>query len=58
MEFAEHGNLRDFLRKRVSSFEGYEQPNDLMQILTEKQLFSFARQVSSARHSSENNLQV
>ena len=58
VEFAEHGNLRDFLRKRVNSFEGYEQPNDLMQILTEKQLFSFARQVSSTRHSSENNLQV
>ena len=46
VEFAEHGNLRDFLRKRVNSFEGYEQPNDSMQILTEKQLFSFARQVS------------
>ena len=48
VEFAEHGNLRDFLRKRANSYEGYEQPNDTMSMrnLTEKQLLSFARQVS------------
>ena len=45
VEFAEHGNLRDFLRKRANSYEGYEQPNDTMRNITEKQLLSFSRQV-------------
>ena len=48
VEFAEHGNLRDFLRKHADRCEGYEKPNSgARPIITEKQLISFARQVSS-----------
>ena len=45
VEFAEHGNLREFLRMRRPC-SGYEINNDAKPILTEKLLVSFARQVS------------
>ena len=44
VEYAEHGNLRDFLRKRRPA-SGYERANGEKPPLTEKQLVSFARQV-------------
>eukprot|EP00096_Caligus_rogercresseyi_P002320 TRINITY_DN14417_c0_g1_i1.p1 TRINITY_DN14417_c0_g1~~TRINITY_DN14417_c0_g1_i1.p1 ORF type:complete len:838 (-),score=171.44 TRINITY_DN14417_c0_g1_i1:274-2787(-) len=56
VEYAEHGNLKDFLRKRSRQYtnEGYEKPNSLLgnpmggmdeDFISEKQLISFARQV-------------
>ena len=45
VEFAEHGNLRDFLRNHSPQFEGYEKPNFSRPLISEKQLLSFARQV-------------
>merc|ERR1719262_87409 len=46
VEFAEHGNLRDFLRKHSEHFDdGYECPNSGRPIISEKQLISFARQI-------------
>jgi hypothetical protein len=47
VEYAEHGNLRDFLRKHNSSTfsDGYEKPITERQIISEKNLISFARQV-------------
>ncbi len=44
VEYAEHGNLRDFL-KRHSGYDGYERPNHQRPVISEKQLISFARQV-------------
>ena len=46
VEFAEHGNLRDFLRKHSDRYDGYEMPNTSRPIISEKQLISFARQVN------------
>ena len=46
VEFAEHGNLRDFLRKHSDRNDGYERPNTSRPLISEKQLISFARQVS------------
>ena len=46
VEFAEHGNLRDFLRKHADRNDGYERPNTVRPLISEKQLISFARQVS------------
>lgn len=49
VEFAEHGNLRDFLRKHSDRYDdGYECPNSGRPIISEKQLISFARQVNDA----------
>ena len=45
VEYAEHGNLRDFLRKRRPA-SGYEVANGEAPPLTEKQLVSFARQIA------------
>ncbi|CAB4066326.1 Fibroblast growth factor receptor 1,Tyrosine kinase receptor Cad96Ca,Fibroblast growth factor receptor 4,Proto-oncogene tyrosine-protein kinase ROS,Fibroblast growth factor receptor,Angiopoietin-1 receptor,Fibroblast growth factor receptor 3,Vascular endothelial growth factor receptor 3,Tyrosine-protein kinase receptor torso,Proto-oncogene tyrosine-protein kinase receptor Ret,Tyrosine-protein kinase receptor Tie-1,Tyrosine-protein kinase receptor Tie-2,Vascular endothelial growth factor receptor 1,Fibrobla len=53
VEYAEHGNLKDFLRKKSRAYtnEGYERPNSVVNnnnnedIISEKQLISFARQV-------------
>ena len=45
VEFAEHGNLRDFLRQHDSRNEGYERPNSERLIISERTLVSFARQV-------------
>lgn len=45
VEYADHGNLRDFLRKRRPT-SGYERPNGEKPPLSEKQLISFARQIS------------
>ncbi len=47
VEYAEHGNLRDFLRKHnAGSFnDGYERPNTERPVVSEKNLLSFARQV-------------
>ena len=45
VEFAEHGNLRDFLRKHRPA-SGYERPNGEVPPLTEKQLVSFSRQIA------------
>jgi len=45
VEFAEHGNLRDFLRKHRPA-SGYERANGEKPPLTEKQLVSFARQIA------------
>ena len=46
MEFAEHGNLLDFLRTHADRNDGYERPNTVRPLISEKQLISFARQVS------------
>lgn len=50
VEFAPHGNLRDFLRKHRSS-SGYESPLGSTytngNVLTEKDLISFAYQVAN-----------
>ena len=48
VEFAEHGNLKEFLRKHASWTDGYEKPNFCRPLISEKQLISFARQVSSS----------
>lgn len=45
VEFAEHGNLRDFLRKHRPA-SGYERANGEKPPLTEKQLVSFSRQIA------------
>ena len=45
VEFAEHGNLRDFLRRHNDINEGYERPNSDRPTISERQLISFARQV-------------
>ena len=45
VEFAEHGNLRDFLRKHNNVEEGYERPNSERPIISERTLISFAWQV-------------
>ena len=45
VEFAEHGNLRDFLRKHRPA-SGYERANGEVPPLTEKQLVSFSRQIA------------
>ena len=45
VEYAEHGNLRDFLRKHRPA-SGYERANGEKPPLTEKQLVSFARQIT------------
>ena len=45
VEFAEYGNLRDFLKKHNSYNDGYERPNTERPIISEKHLLSFARQV-------------
>ena len=45
VEFAEHGNLRDFLRKHSDRHDGYEMPNSSKPVISEKQLVSFSRQV-------------
>lgn len=45
VEYAEHGNLRDFLRKHRPA-SGYERPNGEVAPLTEKQLVSFSRQIA------------
>jgi hypothetical protein len=45
VEFAEHGNLRDFLRKHSDKGDGYEMPNTRRPVISAKQLISFARQV-------------
>ena len=45
VEFAEHGNLRDFLRKHRPA-SGYERPNQESCQLSEKQLVSFSRQIA------------
>ena len=45
VEYAEHGNLRDFLKKHNSYNDGYERPNTERPIISEKHLLSFARQV-------------
>ena len=49
VEFAEHGNLRDFLRKHADRYDGYERPNSTRPLISEKQLVSFARQVKIYR---------
>ena len=48
VEYAEHGNLRDFLRQHRPNpaTAGYERPNGEAAPMTEKQLVSFARQVA------------
>ena len=46
VEFAEHGNLRDFLKKHNSFNDGYERPNTERPVISEKNLISFARQVT------------
>ena len=46
VEFAEHGNLKEFLGKHASWTDGYEKPNFSRPLISEKQLISFARQVS------------
>lgn len=45
VEFAEHGNLRDFLRQHSDVSDGYERPNSERPIISERQLISFARQI-------------
>ena len=46
VEFAEHGNLRDFLRKHRPT-PGYERARESeVPALTEKQLISFSRQIA------------
>jgi len=45
VEYADHGNLRDFLRKHRPT-SGYERPNGEKPPLSEKQLISFARQIA------------
>ena len=50
VEYAEHGNLRDFLRKFHASqaqlsFDGYEVPNSATPSARLRYLLSFARQV-------------
>ena len=45
VEFAVHGNLRDFLRKHRPA-SGYERANGEIPPLTEKQLVSFSRQIA------------
>ena len=45
VEYCEHGNLRDFLRRHDSRNEGYERPNSERLIISERTLVSFARQV-------------
>ena len=48
VEYAEHGNLRDFLRKHNANTynDGYEKPNSDRLVISEKNLLSFTRQVS------------
>ncbi len=51
VEYAEHGNLRDFLRRQRPASGGYERPigerpPPLSATMSEKQLVSFARQVA------------
>ena len=46
VEFAEHGNLRNFIRKHADRNDGYERPNTERPLISEKQLISFTRQVS------------
>lgn len=45
VEFAQHGNLRDFLKKNRMGFEGEEEKQD-KQGFTEKELVSYAYQVA------------
>jgi len=45
VEYAEHGNLRDFLRKHRPA-SGYERANGEKPPLTEKHLVSFSRQIA------------
>ena len=51
VEYAEHGNLRDFLRRYSHAAggnnDGYERPNSDRPTISARQLISFARQVSS-----------
>jgi hypothetical protein len=54
VEFAEHGNLRDFLKKHNSFNDGYERPNTERPIISEKNLISFARQVTTGFFNSNN----
>ena len=54
VEYAEHGNLRDFLRKFHASqaqltFDGYEVPNSATPTACLGYLLSFARQVRMQR---------
>lgn len=50
MEFAPHGNLRDFLRSRRPPNSGYEKPvgeeNPKKETLSEKDLISFSYQIA------------
>lgn len=50
VEFAPHGNLRDFLRSRRPPNSGYEKPvgeeNSTKETLSEKDLISFSYQVA------------
>ena len=55
VEFAEHGNLRDFLRKNADTHDGYERPNSTRPLISEKKLVSFARQVSQGRRHATSN---
>ena len=50
VEFAEHGNLWDFLRKHADRNDGYERPNTVRPLISEKQLISFARQASPSNY--------
>ena len=46
VEYAEHGNLRDYLRKFVNGQnDGYERPINMQGSIAVRQLISFARQV-------------
>jgi serine/threonine protein kinase len=45
VEFAEHGNLRDYLKKHNHVWNGYLRPNSERKIISERTLVSFARQV-------------
>ena len=45
VEFAEHGNLLDFLKKHSDNYDGYKMSNSSRPIISEKQLISFACQV-------------
>ena len=59
VEYAEHGNLRDFLRKFHASqaqltFDGYEVPNSATPPARLRYLLSFARQVRGKKERDKN----
>ena len=50
VEFAEHGNPRDFLRKHADRNHSYERPNTVRPLVSEKQHILFARQLSLSHY--------